>query len=343
VAPARGGRQQRADLVGPHVRRFVQRPVAGVVERDDAGPGHVVHDPGHDVAAGHGIEQPPDERHRHVGGLERSAPAVGVGAAVGDVAQQIVHERHAAAVVHRPIDLVDDRLVERRAVAPGHPQPRRERHLVHRRRHLGPVVGVEQHRLTGRRPVQVGVQAAVHPDRAGDLDGTPQRAVRPAGEQLLADRHAVVVDGEQRLRRPDGRPEVLDGIGGGVDRVGVRVAARLGRGAEARQVEGEQPDLPVEQVGHRRDVERRRREAVTEGDGRCVGPPQVVGRHLQPAALDVLGTRPPPVPRHHGLQRGTRVAATVGRSGQRCRRGSGRRLDERATCRHLGDGLAWRS
>ena len=197
-------------------------------------------------------------------------------------------------------------LVERPPLAPRAAQAVGERRLVHGRGDLGAVVGVEQHLLARRRPVEIGVQAAVHPHDAGDLGRAiaagAERALGPAGEQLLGDRHAVVVGHEQGARRPLRRPQRLDRIGGRVDRVRVPALAgrRLVRRPEPRHVEGEEPQ-PVQLRRHLGDVERRRGVPVAERVRGCGRRPHVVGRHPSPAAVDVRRSRPPLVPGRHAV------------------------------------------
>ena len=158
-----------------------------------------------------------------------------------DVVEKIVEQRHPVALVHRSEDLVYHRVGERTPLAPRDPDAGRERRLVDGGGQLGAVLGVDQHGLTGRRPVEVGVHPAVHPDDAREPDRASQRALGPPGQQLLGDRHAVVVDDEQRRRRAGGRPQLLDRIGGGVDGVGVAVHRPRGACRTPRSPAGRAP------------------------------------------------------------------------------------------------------
>ena len=73
-ATAASGKQRR-DLGGDDVGGLEEGPVAHVVEGDEPALRDLVEQARHDVAARHGVEQPPHERHRHVGLLESRRPA----------------------------------------------------------------------------------------------------------------------------------------------------------------------------------------------------------------------------------------------------------------------------
>src|SRR4051794_30992265 len=107
------------------------------------------------------VEHSPDERQRYIGRLEYLRPALGVLAAVLDVADQEMRVLLPVVQVEALPDRsgVGSRVVslrERRSEA-GY-----EQLAVHRGAYLRPLLRVEQGDLRGLGPVQVRVDAAVH-------------------------------------------------------------------------------------------------------------------------------------------------------------------------------------
>ena len=179
--------------------------------------------------------------------------------------------------------------------------PADEQLLVHQLADPRSLLGIEQRGLRRLRAVQVGVQAAVEQVHGAQLDR--ERAFGAAREQLLGDRHGVVVRDEDRLASTPSRAHSAS-TRSACSCSEYSCSAGFSRGAEAEEVGHQQRVALGERGRDLRPVVRGAREAVQQRHRRAAAEPAHEDRALGAAAARARTRSPlgPPLldrsPRH---------------------------------------------